>query len=409
MKQRQIASRLSRRFIALEVCLLTVIILVSGLSHRLRADTGTCGGANVAVPFTDVMSSGFFCQIAEAFFTGLTSGTSATTFTPSANVTREQMAAFITRTLDQALRRGSRRSALDQFWQTNPQALLPYGLGVTRLGGSLKLAKSDGVNVWVADAENGNVYQVRASDGVLLETWNRAEAAYGVLCAAGRVFVTGQTSPGQLYLVPPCPIIPPCPVIPVATNLGAFPAGIAFDGSRIWTANAGSVSIITPGTWSVTTVTGFGRLTGIIFDGTNIWVTEAGSPGALRKVSGAGPVPVPVIVGNDPGHPAFDGKNIWVPNTGSNTVTVVRASDGLVLATLSGNGLNGPFSAAFDGERILVTNSLGGSLSLWKATDLTALPPQPIQPPCPVSPSPFGACSDGQQFWITVCSQLVRL
>jgi len=62
------------------------------------------------LPFTDVMGSPFFCQIAEAFFSGLTNGTSATTFSPSQNVTREQMAAFTTRTMDQSLKRGSRRA-----------------------------------------------------------------------------------------------------------------------------------------------------------------------------------------------------------------------------------------------------------------------------------------------------------
>lgn len=53
--------------------------------------------------------------------------------------------------------------------------------------------------------------------------------------------------------------------------------------------------------------------------------------------------------------------SIWVPNFGSNVVTVVRASTGAVLATLTGNGLNGPFTAAFDGERIIVTTSPGAA------------------------------------------------
>ena len=67
------------------------------------------------MPFTDVSGSAFFCQIAEAFVTGLTNGTSPNTYSPSAGVPREQMAAFITRTLDAALRRSSRRAALKQW------------------------------------------------------------------------------------------------------------------------------------------------------------------------------------------------------------------------------------------------------------------------------------------------------
>lgn len=59
------------------------------------------------LPFTDLGSTAFCAQIAEAYFTGLSNGTSATTYSPSANVPREQMAAFVTRTLDQSLLRGT--------------------------------------------------------------------------------------------------------------------------------------------------------------------------------------------------------------------------------------------------------------------------------------------------------------
>ncbi len=92
---------------------LTIAVLLS-TSSRLPADTGTCGGAMVTVPFTDVGGNFFFCQIAEAYFSGLTNGTSPTTYSPSDSVPREQMAAFVTRTQDSALRRGSRRAALNQ-------------------------------------------------------------------------------------------------------------------------------------------------------------------------------------------------------------------------------------------------------------------------------------------------------
>jgi len=86
-----------------------------------------------------VMGSPFFCQIAEAFFSGLTNGTSATTFSPSQNVTREQMAAFTTRTMDQSLKRGSRRAALKQFWTPTSEV----GLGLTTVGTTPLLVESD--------------------------------------------------------------------------------------------------------------------------------------------------------------------------------------------------------------------------------------------------------------------------
>jgi hypothetical protein len=55
---------------------LTIVVLLLA-SNRLPADTGICNFAQNTVPFTDVMASPFFCQIAEAFFSGLTNGTTA--------------------------------------------------------------------------------------------------------------------------------------------------------------------------------------------------------------------------------------------------------------------------------------------------------------------------------------------
>src|SRR5262252_7144442 len=95
------------------LCLAIVIIVMA--SKRMPADTGTCGGAMTTIPFTDVMGNIFFCSIAEAYFSGLTNGTTPTTYSPSNAVLRDQMAAFTTRTQDSALRRGSRRAALEQW------------------------------------------------------------------------------------------------------------------------------------------------------------------------------------------------------------------------------------------------------------------------------------------------------
>jgi hypothetical protein len=112
------------------VLVIALMLVITFGSGRLRADTGTCGGATTTLPFTDVTGNPFFCQIAEAFFSGLTNGTTATTYSPSLNVPREQMAAFVTRTLDQSLKRGSRRAALDQYWTPTSIA----GLAFTTVG-----------------------------------------------------------------------------------------------------------------------------------------------------------------------------------------------------------------------------------------------------------------------------------
>ena len=92
--------------------LATAIIILVLCSRLMHADTGTCNGAMTTLPFTDVQGSNiFFCSIAQAYFTGLTNGTTATTYSPSSPVPREQMAAFITRTQDSAIKRSSRRAS----------------------------------------------------------------------------------------------------------------------------------------------------------------------------------------------------------------------------------------------------------------------------------------------------------
>src|SRR5262249_19052583 len=300
--------------------------------------------------------------------------------------------------------RGSRRAALDRFWTPKNEKTL----GITTLGpegifGSLPA--SDGADVWVPAFGSNTVSRVRGSDGKLLETWTGATSAQAALCAGGKVFATGGTMPGALYRIDPAQ--PAGAVTTVPSNPGNLCAGLTFDGARIWTANVGSVSIVTPGAsipWTVTTVSGFASLLGALFDGSNVWVID-GDNNTLRKLDAAGGVLQTITLGAHPQFPVFDGANIWVPNYTSSTVSVVRASTGAILATLTANGMYLPYAAAFDGERVLVTNYGEGSLSLWKAADLTPIGFTSIG----AFSSPIGACSDGIQFWFTLqTNQLAR-
>ena len=377
------------------------MVMITIASKEMTADTGFCGGQSITLPFTDVPASNpFFCVIAEAFFSGLANGTTPDTYSPSASVPRQQMAAFVTRTLDQSLKRGSRQATLNQFWNTQGA----NNLALTTLGGSPLQVKSDGADLW-ASASN-TVVRVRASDGKLLETWTGATNAHAVLVARGKVFVTGQTSPGSLYQIDPTQ---PAGIVTTLSNtLPTRPQAITYDGQRIWTANfgsglagTGSVSIISLNPFSVTTVsTGFSNPAGILFDGSNIWVADSGDD-TLKKVGPTGNVLLSVIVGESPTLPAFDGINIWVPNFSSDTVSVVRAVGslaGTVLATLNNNDLS-PIAAAFDGERILITNESDG-VTLWKASDLTLIGSFSTG----ANTTPIGACSDGLNFWIALLS-----
>jgi hypothetical protein len=411
---REVMNILRQRKQRILLMLALVLSLIVG-STRLRADTGSCNGASFTLPFTDVPSSNiFFCSIASVYFSGLTAGTSATTYSPSAAVSREQMAAFISRTLDQSLRRGSRRAALNQWWTPQgPSAIPKFPVGNLPVG-----VACDGTDIWVANqgtglsGDIGSVSRIRASDGKLLGTWTGTQSAIGVVVARGFIYVIGNTSPGRLYRIDPTQ--PPGAATLVTSSLGDSPKGIAFDGKRIWTINIdGSVTIVSfeqlcaPN--CVTTVdNGFQSFQGMLYDGDNIWVADTGTQ-HLKKLNSTGGIIQSVSVDSN-GHPIFDGMNIWLPHRTDDYISVVRVKDSqgkplanpFVLATLTGNGLDGPFAIAFDGERILVVNESfgdGNTVSLWKATDLTPLGFFTVSSP---SSGVSRACSDGVNFWITL-------
>ncbi|HKF45157.1 MAG TPA: S-layer homology domain-containing protein [Thermoanaerobaculia bacterium] len=354
---------------------------------------GVCG------PFTDVSDAVFCPFVLEIFYLGITTGTTATTYDPTGNVTRLQMAAFLSRTVDGVLKRGSRRAALDRFWTSQNETVL----GLTTLPPGAQWVQSDGKDLW-APSFNGSgvIVRIQASDGRLLETWTGATSPEMPLVAMGRVFAVGFTSPnGSLYRLDPSQ--PAGSVTTVASNLGDRSNGIAFDGTRIWTANFGggsngSVSIVTPSAslpWTVTTVTtGFTSAYAALFDGSNVWVTDAASNN-LFKLDANGAILQTVTTAGAAHLPVFDGSNIWVP-TSASSVTVVRASSGAVLSILTGNGLGTAYAAAFDGERVLITNIFQDRVSLFKAADLSPLGSFSTG----ASTNPQGACSDGLNFWL---------
>jgi hypothetical protein len=380
----------NRRLLSLFTFLAAVLLGASS------AVMGVCG------PFTDVSDAAFCPFVLEIFTLGITTGTTPTTYDPASSVSRLQMAAFLSRSVDGVLKRGSRRAAADKFYTPQDISLV----GLTTIGGSLALPRFDGLDIWVP-SNSGTVSRVRAGDGRLLETWTTPGASpFGVSVAMGRIVVSAGLgpNPGKIFTIDPAQAAGAATL--VASTLGSGPLAIAFDGSRFWTANfGGSVSIVTPQPaipWSVSNVNvtvGSPAPVGIVFDGSNIWTTDANAS-TITRLSSVGSILQTVTVGAAPYNPAFDGANIWVPNNFSNSVTVMRASTGAILQTLTGNGLNFPYAAGFDGERVLITNETGDSVSLWKAADLTPLGSSGMG----ALSHPRGVCSDGLNFWITLGS-----
>ena len=402
--------------------LLALGMSIAVTSTRLQAQTGC--SASLGVPFTDLgsMPSVFCKAVAEAYFSGLTSGTSATTYSPDDNVSRAQMAAFTTRTMDQSLRRGSRRAALNKWW--TPSSIEALDLSAMQTDNAPAGISFDGDDLWVVSSDS--ISRVRASDGKGLQSWSRCCGTSNPLIAMGRVFVgvTWSCTPhevGRLFMIDPKDS---SFGLSSVGFLEGYPTAVAFDGAKIWTANStscgvglNSVSYATVGTtvpWNITNITtGFNRPYGILYDGSHIWVTDRGDH-RLKKVNKAnGTVLQSIPVGTDPGHPVFDGMNIWVPNYGSDNITVVRVKDAagnalascFVLKTLTAPFMLGPLTAAFDGERVVVACQTQG-IFLFKAADLSFITGISTGP----DTNPYGACSDGLNFFVTLngTNQLVR-
>ena len=369
--------------------LMAISLIAALLCGSGGALLGVCG------PFTDVAGDAFCPFVLEVFYLGITTGTTPTTYDPASAVSRLQMAAFLSRSVDRVVHRTSRRAALGQFWTQQKFLSNPISIG-----GTAQFAQSDGTDVWVASRGNALIQRVRGSDGTVLQTWTGGPAPSGLVVASGTVWATGFLSPGRLYGI--VASNNSGFFFTAASNLGANPFTIAYDGARFFTANSGppgSVSIVTPTStvpFTVTTVTtGFSSPGGILFDGSNMWVTDD----TLKKLGSDGAILQTVTVGAGPLLPVFDGTNIWVPNGGSASVSVVRSSTGTVLATLTAGGLVLPTTAVFDGERILVTDPGAGRVFLWKAADLAPIVSVPISV---LGGVPYGGCSDGIGFWLTL-------
>ena len=84
---------------------------------------------------------------------------------------------------------------------------------------------------------------------------------------------------------------------------------------------------------------------------------------------------------------------------------MVQASTGNVVATIvadTNNKLNGPQAAGFDGQRVLIVNNAGNSVGVFKTADLS------LTANVPIGSSPWSACSDGINFWVTAGGNLLR-
>jgi YVTN family beta-propeller protein len=357
----------------------------------VQAQPEPCGGVDYPFPYTDVASVGAaFCPgIMEAYVTGVSKGTTSNTFSPNETVTRVQMTTFLQRSLDQGVTRASRRTVLKQPWQVSRSS---RGFGLSSLP---VFCAADGENIWVA--AHGEVYQVQGSTGKVLGTWTGFTKSWPIAAIPSEIITADNSTPGNLYIIDTSQ--PPGVISSSIPLLADGASSIAFDGANTFIANfSGSVSVYSNLGGTLKNYGGFSHPVGLVYDGAQMWVTDYGL-GALFPVASNGTIGTGVPVGAGPQQPAFDGENIWVPNSLDSSITVIQASSGKLVATIVSDGINMlsvPEQASFDGERILVTNVGNDSVTLFKAADLSVIVNVPF------TDTPYGVCSDGSHFWVTL-------
>ena len=303
------------KFLRLAGRLLAALAVSASLGSAAAA-LGTCG------PFTDVAADAFCPLVLEIFTLGITTGTTATTYDAASNVTRLQMAAFLSRTVDGVLKRGSRRAAMWQFWTTQATD----SMQVTTLNMDRpEFIEFDGADLWVSgSAGNDVISRVRASDGKLLNSFTGDIAEGQLTRAMGRIFFIARV------------ILARDRQADAARSVAAGPGS---DDRRVEPPQVllrsrfrrrwirlpmltAQVSIVTPDStlpWTVTTTAGgYQETLGVLYDGTSVWITDLGSsPGALLKLNASGGVLQTVTVGQAPELPLFDGaKYPGCPTTG---------------------------------------------------------------------------------------------
>jgi len=227
----------------------------------------------------------------------------------------------------------------------------------------------DGANIWVANADDGNVTKLRASDGANLGTFAVGiNPGGGVAFDGANIWVANLVSGNVTKLR-----------ASDGANLGTFATGggpnsgpnaVAFDGANIWVANINSNNVTklraSDGANLGNFAVGSGP-NGAAFDGANIWVSNFYNDNVTKLRASDGGNLGTFAVGDGPNRMAFDGANIWIPNVYSNNVTKLRASDGANLGTFA-VGIS-PGQLAFDGTNIWITNALSDSVTKLRASD----------------------------------------
>src|SRR5947208_7500891 len=136
---------------------------------------------------------------------------------------------------------------------------------------------------------------------------------------------------------------------------------------------------------------------GLAFDGENMWVANFNDNTITKLRASDGMSLGTFPVGQSPTGLLFDGTNVWVANLNDDTLMKIRPSDGAILGTFPAPS---PYYLAFDGEHIW-----SPSISLFSAgiTKLRASDGVVVDT-IPVDGTAYGIAFDGANMWVAIDS-----
>ncbi len=253
---------------------------------------------------------------------------------------------------------GGGQSILDVFKTSTGE--IPYTVNLFTINQGLSFPNAlayDGKRMWVACRNSHKVYILEGSTGSL---------------------ITG----GEI-------------------TVGTQPVYLAFDGKQMWVSNNGSstLNVINVNTLALQTLSGnnLENPYGLAFDGSRMWVVNRyGTKADVYATSSNTHVMGPSQGANSLDI-AFDGVNMWITNFLQNQITILRASDGALMKTLTTSDGVGdkPTYLAFDGRHMWVTNESDNTVSIFRVSDFTHV--EDVN----VGTGPQRIAFDGANVWIT--------
>jgi hypothetical protein len=258
-------------------------------------------------------------------------------------------------------------------------------------------AISDGEHVYVLHPGEITLTKIRAADAVVVDSATLTGIPAG-LTFDGRRIWTASTVLGFL-------LIQRWEASDLSSagsdiNLGAGGAvdqPMAFDGRYVWVwrnFGGGTLTRIEAATGTVTEYPALGYVTDFQFDGTRLWAAQP----LISRVSpidpATGSVGTELTTLNQPTGLTFDGEDLWVTDAADDLLVLV---DPETLDTTGFSSGSGAESVVFDGRHLWVTVPNDGEVELYEANGIQTMFLTSEPPP---DGEPGQLLFDGQRVWM---------